>query len=279
MIDVQAQQVGADVATSSFAGAVEMVFAHACAVALDDGRRLTLLAGPDEQGMRIIAPSEGAWHRLHPLLQVGGRVTANDGVLYGDGFRVGYRRNATLWRSPAFQGHVPADGWGPNLVEAKAHLDAAQHELPPEMTRTAAYRRFATLCRTLQREEAADEAVRGLIGLGPGLTPSGDDLLCGLLGGLAAAGDTRFSIVRRAVMLHLDRTTSASKDYLSQACTPWWTGLLHGFFAAIAAPAGDIPGAFRRLAARGHSSGIDQAAGLVAGLALAAGRTDLIPSL
>ncbi|MBS0538683.1 MAG: DUF2877 domain-containing protein [Proteobacteria bacterium] len=279
MIDVQARQVGADIAASSFAGAVEMVFAHACTVSLDDGRRLTLLAGSDEQGMRILAPSESAWRRLHPLLQVGGRVTAADGVLYGDGFRVGYRRNATLWQSPAFPGRVPADGWGPGLVEAKAHLDAALHELPPEMTRTAAYRRFADLCRTLQREEAGDEAVRRLIGLGPGLTPSGDDLLCGLLGALAAAGDARFAIVRGAVMRHLDRTTSASKDYLGQACAPWWTGLLHGFFAAIAGPNGDISGAFRRLAARGHSSGIDQAAGLVAGLALAAGRTDLIPSL
>jgi hypothetical protein len=152
-------------------------------------------------------------------------------------------------------------------------------ELAPEMTRTAAYLRFADLCRTLQREEAADQAVFRLVGLGPGLTPSGDDLLCGLLGALAAAGDARFEIVRRGVMQHLDRTTSASKDYLAQACTPWWTGLLHGFFAAIAGPNGDIAGTFSRLAARGHSSGIDQAAGLVAGLGLAAGHADFIPRL
>ena len=277
MIDVQAHHVGADIAASSFAGAVEMVFAQACAVSLDDGRRLTLLAGSDEQGMRIMAPSGSEWARLHPLLQVGRRVTGDDGVLSGPGFRVDYRQNAILWQSPAFPGRVPADGWRPSLFEARAHLDAAMSEFPPEMTRTAAYRRFAELCRTLQREEAADRAVLGLIGLGPGLTPSGDDLLCGLLGALAASGDARFEIVRRAVMQHLDRTTSASKDYLAQACTPWWTGLLHGFFAAIAGPDGDIPGTFRRLAARGHSSGIDQAAGLVAGLALSADHANLIP--
>lgn len=279
MIDVQARHVGADIAASPFAGAVEAVFANACTVALDDGRRLTLLADSREHGMRIVAPCSGAWDRLHPLLQVGRRVVGADGVLCSPGFRVDYRSNATLWHSPAFPGRVPADGWRPGLVAAKAHLDAAMQELAPEMTRTAAYRRFADLCRTLDRREAMDQAVFRLIGLGPGLTPSGDDLLCGLLGALAAAGDARFESVRRGVMRHLDRTTSASRDYLTQACTPWWTGLLHGFFAAIARPDGDIAGALRRLAARGHSSGIDQAAGLVAGLALAAGHADFIPSL
>lgn len=279
MIHVQARHVGADIAAAPFAGAVEAVFAHACAISLDDGRRLTLLAESKEQGMRIIAPSGKEWDRLHPLLHVGRRVAGDDGVLAGPGFRVDYRRNATLWHSPRFPGRVPANGWRPGLIEAKARSDAALQELTPEMTRTAAYQRFADLCRTLHRQEAADQAVFRLVGLGPGLTPSGDDLLCGLLGALAAAGDARFEAVRREVMRHLDRTTSASKDYLTQACTPWWTGLLHGFFAAIAEPDGDIAGAFRRLAARGHSSGIDQAAGLVAGLALSAGDTDFIPCI
>lgn len=277
MIDVQARDVGADIAASPFAGAVEAVFANACTVSLDDGRRLTLLAGSEEQGMRIITAFGGEWGRLHPHLHVGRRVAADRGVLSGSGFRIDYRRNAALWQSPSFPGCVPADGWRPGLLEAKAHLDAAMRGLAPEMTRTAAYLRFADLCRKLHRREAADQALHRLVGLGPGLTPSGDDLLCGLLGALAAAGDARFETVRRGVMPHLDRTTSASKDYLAQACTPWWTGLLHGFFAAIAEPEGDISGAFRRLAARGHSSGIDQAAGLVTGLALAAGHSDFIP--
>lgn len=279
MIEVQARHVGADIAASSFAGAVERVFAHACTVSLDDGRRLTLLAEEDERGMRIIAPCGEQWDRLHPLLQVGRRVAGDHGVLSGPGFRVDYGRKATLWQSPGFPGSVPANGWRPGLLEAKACLDVAMQELTPEMLRTAAYRRFADLCRKLQRKEAADQALLQLIGLGPGLTPSGDDLLCGLLGALAAAGDTRFETVRRGVIPHLGRTTSASQDYLAQACRPWWTGLLHALFAAIAQPDGrhDIPSAVTRLAARGHSSGIDQGAGLVAGLALAAGHSDLLP--
>jgi hypothetical protein len=279
MIDVQAKYVGADIAASPFAGAVEAVFANACAVSLDDGRRLTLLAGSNEQGMRIIAPTGREWDRLHPLLHVGRRVVGDDGVLSGPGFRVDYRRNATLWHSPSFPGGVPANGWRQSLAEAKVRLDAAMQELTPEMTRTAAYLRFADLCHKLHRQEAVDQAVFRLVGLGPGLTPSGDDLLCGLLGALAAAGDARFETVRRTVMQHLERTTSASKDYLTQACAPWWTGSLYGFFAAIAEPDGDIAGAFTCLSARGHSSGIDQGAGLVAGLALAAGHTDFIPRI
>jgi hypothetical protein len=277
VIHLQAKHAGADISASPFTGTVEAVFANACAFTLDDGRRLTLLAGTEEQGMRIIALSREDWGRLHPLLQVGRRIVGHDGVLSGPGFRVGYRSNTTLWRAPEFPGHVPANGWRPGLVEAKACLDVAMQELTPEMTRTAAYRRFADLCGKLHRQEAADREVFRLVGLGTGLTPSGDDLLCGLLGALAAAGDARFEAVRREVMQHLDRTTSASRDYLAQACTPWWTGLLYEFFAAIGGPDGDIAGSFRRLAARGHSSGIDQAAGLVAGLVLAAGDADFFP--
>lgn len=279
MIEVQARHVGADIATSAFAGAVEMVFAHACAVSLDDGRRLTLLAGEEEHGMRIVSPFNGDWDRLHPLLRVGGRVAGDHNGLSGPGFRVDYRKKATLWHSPGFPGHVPAQGWRRGLIEAKAHLDAVMQELPPETTRVVAHRRFADLCGKLYRREAADRDLFQLVGLGPGLTPSGDDLLCGLLGALAAAGDARFETVRQGVMAHLDRTTSASKDYLTQACMPWWTGLLHGLFAAIAEPDGEqvIPCALMRLSVRGHSSGIDQGAGLVAGLALAAGHADLLP--
>ncbi len=64
----------------------------------------------------------------------------------------------------------------------------------------------------------ANAAVK-LIGLGRGLTPSGDDFLCGFFALLAAAGDTRFDHVREAVLDRLDRTTSISAAYLEAALT------------------------------------------------------------
>ena len=61
------------------------------------------------------------------------------------------------------------------------------------------------------------DSALGLVGLGRGLTPSGDDFLCGFFCMLRAAGDTRFDAVRDAVLQNLHRTTSISAAYLQSA--------------------------------------------------------------
>ena len=65
--------------------------------------------------------------------------------------------------------------------------------------------------------EAITAAVLPLIGFGPGLTPSGDDYLVGLLCGLGTIGRKRASLVG-AIRANLDRTTFISGCYLSFAC-------------------------------------------------------------
>lgn len=62
----------------------------------------------------------------------------------------------------------------------------------------------------------ADAAV-GLLGLGRGLTPSGDDFLCGFFSTLYAACDNRFDAVRDALLQNLDRTTAISAAYVKSA--------------------------------------------------------------
>lgn len=61
-------------------------------------------------------------------------------------------------------------------------------------------------------------AVRGLVGLGPGLTPAGDDVLCGLLLGLRATGreDLRADLWAATAPL-LPRTPALSATLLRQA--------------------------------------------------------------
>lgn len=77
-----------------------------------------------------------------------------------------------------------------------------------------------TLLRSLQKENAAgiEEAVSGLLGLGPGLTPSGDDLLSGLLYGLrhSPARDLAASKMLSNAICALagERTNAVSADYL-----------------------------------------------------------------
>jgi hypothetical protein len=110
-----------------------------------------------------------------------------------------------------------------------------------------------------------DRFVLGLLGLGPGLTPAGDDLLAGLLVGLAARPDLRDPLAAA-----IRRQASAS--------TTWFSAeLLRLAAAGLAAPAvvavadalaghGDddaLPRALPALLAVGHTSGPALARGLL----------------
>jgi hypothetical protein len=98
-------------------------------------------------------------------------------------------------------------------------------------------------------------AARALTGLGPGLTPAGDDVLAGALLALAAAGDLpRQRALSAAVGGCLDRTGPLSAALLEQAClgraVPEVTGLLRAL-----AGAGDLDAALVALSLVGHTSG------------------------
>ncbi len=122
--------------------------------------------------------------------------------------------------------------------------------------------------------KSASTAAVGLLGLGVGLTPSGDDLLAGIvaslvwqarLGAIPADFAQRLvGVVRRAAR---DRTNGISARLLWHAgdgllyapAMELGAALLAGDVAAIAEPA-------RRLLSIGHSSGADMATGLLAGI-------------
>lgn len=110
------------------------------------------------------------------------------------------------------------------------------------------------------------EAVVGLVGLGPGLTPSGDDFLCGFL---AATRRTNPEVVRElcdAISSSLGRTTDVGAFFLNCAADGLEPPCLT--VAADAVADGDNPAAqasLVRLYSIGHSSGSDMAAGLASG--------------
>jgi len=121
---------------------------------------------------------------------------------------------------------------------------------------------------------AAAEAAAPLIGLGPGLTPSGDDLLAGMLLALrlrAIAEPRLTAAVERlggAVrgMAHAG-TNRISATLLGDASRGHGFAAMHALIDALAT--GNRAAAFasgRSLAALGHSSGWDLMTGLCAGL-------------
>ncbi len=121
---------------------------------------------------------------------------------------------------------------------------------------------------------AAAEAAVALIGLGPGLTPAGDDFVGGAFfaraQGEPAAGDRRAEWERAGasvVELARGRTHPISLALLSDLVSGHGHAALHELAAAIAFSAADQTlEAARRLVRIGHSSGWDMLAGFVVGL-------------
>jgi hypothetical protein len=116
---------------------------------------------------------------------------------------------------------------------------------------------------------APDAAAAMLLGLGPGLTPSGDDLVGGAMVALSALGrrDVARDLASWGLPLAVTRTGRISAAHLACAADGEASCALHDMLAALVVTDRDgIAAAFAALAAIGHSSGLD----MLAGAALAA---------
>ncbi len=126
---------------------------------------------------------------------------------------------------------------------------------------------------TGDRPGAITAAAR-LIGLGPGLTPSGDDALAGFLAGLHALDHPMAGFAIGALNNLESRTSAVAATLLRQAAQGAFAECIHQALAGLLDPDPSKAGpAMARAAERGASSGIDCLVGLLDGLdAAAAGR-------
>jgi hypothetical protein len=105
-----------------------------------------------------------------------------------------------------------------------------------------------------------------LAGAGPGLTPSGDDALAGILFAWRALGGPGVEPGLLAIAGGA-RTNDVAAAFARWAARGQALGCVHDLF--VAAAGGDRPAAARaarRLASTGHSSGADMALGLIWGI-------------
>ncbi|HEY7589994.1 MAG TPA: DUF2877 domain-containing protein [Candidatus Limnocylindrales bacterium] len=119
-----------------------------------------------------------------------------------------------------------------------------------------------------RRDSAIELAGTGLIGLGPGLTPSGDDVLVGFTAGLSAIGDPRARRLARAwAGAATGRTTDVAVAFHRAAARGFYAERLHVVARALlAGPVEAIPEAIRLAAAWGATSGSDTLAGFLLAL-------------
>jgi hypothetical protein len=117
------------------------------------------------------------------------------------------------------------------------------------------------------------EACVILVGLGPGLTPSGDDLVGGVLIALRSLGQHDAADRLAVWILRLaDRTNTISQAHLTAATAGEGSAALHAALSALAT--GDdqaLARAVDALAAIGHVSGWDALAGVALVFAVASG--------
>ncbi|MDO8979077.1 MAG: DUF2877 domain-containing protein [Afipia sp.] len=107
-----------------------------------------------------------------------------------------------------------------------------------------------------------------LIGLGPGLTPSGDDLIGGALIALAALDLLNVrDLLWRVCREHLDRTNDVSQVHLRTAALGYGAAAMHAaIHATMTGEVGRVERALAAVSAIGHSSGRDSFAGVLIAL-------------
>ena len=119
---------------------------------------------------------------------------------------------------------------------------------------------------------AAAEVAAGLLGLGPGLTPSGDDTLVGIEAALHALESPVAGFLALAMGDVEARTTEVSATFLRHAAAGEFAERLHVLVAALLGSDDErIAPAIERAAAWGATSGTDCLLGVLIGLDVAAG--------
>lgn len=170
---------------------------------------------------------------------------------------------------------IPTDGLAAALPHA-ASLAIGEPPSTDAMNEVAglAMPRLRRLSEGLIRShpETVDEAVVGLLGFGPGLTPSGDDLLGGMLVALRAMPDTAShpseNILAGCVTRHAAlKTNRISSAMLKQFALGNGTAAQHRLLNSLLGvdAESDMTAAALDLTRVGHTSGWDILAGILLG--------------
>ena len=195
------------------------------------------------------------------------------------------RASLALLRKHMAQG-VPEQGFAPLLpyicsmgVNAYVGAGTDPRLFPDAPLLQEAWKGFTALCRWLraaekeiapsaakERSDDLDTAVHALLGLGPGLTPSGDDALGGAMIALHALGRSDLALrLGEAVALNAAQATnSISRAHLEAAASGQGAAPLHNALAALMRAEPSLATTLQGLDRMGHSSGWDAFAGAVA---------------
>ena len=225
----------------------------------------------------IVDPAGWAWVAGH--LPAGSEVRIGDGMMECDRIAL-VTAVASSWLPPPWPRHLV----GETLSVALDDLERlAREKAPVEGLARVALSGAADLSATVLARLAGPRIARlrdwvgarligamhkpvplDLVGLGPGLTPSGDDLLCGALVALHAIGQVALARDLYAVIGEAARfaTSPLSAACLKAAAEGQSAESLHEAIVALLAHQ-SVAGPLEAVAQIGHTSGWDALAGAV----------------
>ncbi|MEW5941016.1 MAG: DUF2877 domain-containing protein [Chloroflexota bacterium] len=276
-----------------FDAVAHSVFQSAINLRLDNaGSLITLVASSEAdlpQGIRVDAPNDFSFE----IFRAGQEATCRNDFLRLDSLTIDLR-GARRWKcdlpslrvdptNPTFSAawisvwkalnQRQMESNAEIIAENLFHADGITPSIVAERT-AKALRELLEATRRYDLTLAAS-SIRALIGLGSGLTPSGDDLLVGYLAGLWCAVGSQSERARfvselgEVIIQRSSQTNEISRAFLSHAAQGQVSSLLANLAEAICM--GWNPD--RVLAAAecamqvGHTSGMDAVTGLLVGLA------------
>jgi uncharacterized protein DUF2877 len=257
---------------------VHSIFERAANLELSGPRLVVLLDAQCSNVPHGIRLPAHAWRELRPCLRVGDAVYLEPGMLRFacDDLTVDLSR-ATRWHVDLTKARI--DWYNERVVRAFEAARVASQSAGGRATDPIAVLYSRRLSRVLPllkiaieqlRVAAAVEQLQRLLGLGPGLTPSGDDFIVGCLAGLAINTRNERERIRFladiAGSLEISTTTLISRQHLSDACRLLFAQPLAELAVAIATGAADVLVRLNAALAVGAHSGADGVAGLLFGL-------------
>lgn len=293
---LKAITIGDAVPRADFDAAVHSVFRSAVNISPGVGRNgippggesnlLTLVASREAdlpQGMRVDTPEDFSFES--GALRIGDSVACRAGLLRLGSLTIDLR-GARRWTCdlPSLRADpsnpAVASAWQivwDALNQRQTQLNAdiiARDLLRSDSTLRAGAAMRGLLEATQRLDSTAASSVAALIGLGSGLTPSGDDLLVGYLAGLWCAVQGRreraafLSRLGEVVIRLSAQTTDISRAYLCHAARGQVSSRLANLAEAICRGENSdrLLNTLESAMQVGHTSGMDAATGLLIGL-------------
>lgn len=247
----------------------------------DEHGRLVCFLGRDREPGPLHALCDGLPERMNARIHPGDEASRCDSLLAWPGMACDFSA-ASIWKPEEFPSATTSDiRIGMDAAARILPAFAPRHSLPGVLfCRTGNGDDVDPVQRVLRKEVAfglaalseclvhptprSDSAALSLLGLGPGLTPSGDDILAGSLLAMHALGrpDAAARLACAMAGLMAEKTNQISAAHLDAAGKGQGAAVFHDFLAALFA-GGDFPALFLRIGKIGHTSGWDVLLGIL----------------